>query len=174
MGRHSTDGLDSFDTDWRADHLGAARRSEHPLLIATMRSGWAVMGDTQFLPGYALLLSNVDGAVHLTDLAPTQRAQFLQDMALLGEAVMTVCNGLDPSLRRINYEILGNSDRYLHAHLWPRYGWEDEELLTGPVWNYPADRWTSPRDAYADEHEPLREAIAAELQRVMAGAYALI
>jgi diadenosine tetraphosphate (Ap4A) HIT family hydrolase len=171
MGRHSTDGLDSFDADWRADHRGAAKRGEHPLLLANMRSGWAVMGDTQFLPGYSLLLSRVDDAVHLTDLSRAQRTEFLLDMSLLGEAVMTVCNGLDPSLRRLNYEILGNRDSYLHAHLFPRYGWEHEELLTGAVWRYPADRWTSPRDAYADEHEPLREAISKELQRVMSEAY---
>ena len=172
MGRHSTDGLDSFDTDWRADHRGAAVRGEHPLLLATMRSGWAVMGATQFLPGYAVLMSHVDDAVHLTDLPRGQRAEFLMDLGLLGEAVMTVCNGLDPSLRRLNYEILG-PDHYLHAHVFPRYGWEDEELLSGAVWLYPADRWTSPRDAYADEHEPMREAISKELHRVMTEAYGI-
>jgi diadenosine tetraphosphate (Ap4A) HIT family hydrolase len=140
-------------------------------MLAAMQSGWAVMGDTQFLPGYALLLSNVDGANHLTDLNRAQRADFLFDMGLLGEAVMAVCNSLDPSLRRLNYEILGNTGAYLQAHLFPRYGWEDAELLSRPVWAYPADRWTSPRDAFAEDHEPLREAIAKELARVMSEAY---
>jgi len=92
-------------------------------------------------------------------------------MGLLGEAITAACNGIDPSLRRLNYEILGNTDRYLHAHVFPRYEWEDAELLTGPVWWYPRDRWTSPRDAYAEEHEPLREAITKELHRLMAEAY---
>ena len=169
MGRHSTDGLDSFHTDWRLDPIGTARRGEHPLLLATMRSGWAVMGDTQFLTGYALLLSNVEGASHLTDLTRSQRADFLVDLGLLGEAVMTVCNSLDPSLRRLNYEIPGNRS-YLHAHVFPRYGWE-EELLAQPVWSYPADRWTSPRDAYSYEHEPLRAAIAKELHRIISEPY---
>ena len=59
-------------------------------------------------------------------------------MSLLGEAIMTACNGLDPSLRRLNYEILGNTDRYLHAHVFPRYEWEDEELLTAPGLGLPA------------------------------------
>src|SRR5690606_15810576 len=106
----------------------------------------------------------------------------LVDLGLLGEAVMTVCNGLDPSLRRLNYEILGpyspahssthpGGDPYLHAHVFPRYGWEDAELLSGPVWHYPPDRWTSPRDAYADEHEPMREAISTELHRLMSEEY---
>ena len=141
------------------------------MVLAKMRSGYAVMGDTQFLPGYCVLLSDVDGADHLTDLSRSQRAEFLFDMSLLGEAVMSACNSLDPSLRRINYEILGNTDAYLHAHVFPRYGWEPEELLTGPVWLYPPDRWTSPRDAYSDEHEPLREAITSQLLRVMGEAY---
>jgi diadenosine tetraphosphate (Ap4A) HIT family hydrolase len=118
-----------------------------------------------------VLLSDVDGANHLTDLPRLLRAEFLTDMGLLGEAVMAAANGLDPSLRRINYEVLGNTDAYLHAHVFPRYGWEPEELLVGPVWSYPADRWTSPRDAYSDEHEPLREAITNELMRVMGEAY---
>ena len=81
---------------------------------------------------------------------------------------MAACNGLDPSFRRINYEILGNADQYLHAHVFPRYDWEPEELLLGPVWRYPPDRWTSPRDAYSEEHEPLREAITVHLTAIMA------
>jgi diadenosine tetraphosphate (Ap4A) HIT family hydrolase len=170
MGRHSTDGLDSFDTDWRADRLGTARRGENPLVLAKMRSAYAVMGDTQFLPGYCVLLSDSD-ANHLTDLPRPQRTEFLTDLSLLGEAIMTACNSVDPSLRRLNYEILGNADHSLRAHVFPRYRWEDEELLAGPVWHYPRDRWTSPRDAYAEEHESLREAITSELKRVMADAY---
>ncbi len=110
-------------------------------------------------------------ADHLTDLSRAERIQFLTDLGLLGEAITEACNGLDPSFRRLNYQILGNTDRYLHAHLFPRYGWEDDELLEGPVWHYPPDRWTSPRDAYGEEHEPLREAITTSLMRVMAEAY---
>ena len=48
---------------------------------------------------------------------------------------------------------------------------DEDELLAGPVWHYPRDRWTSPRDAYAEDNEPLREAITAELTRIMADAY---
>jgi diadenosine tetraphosphate (Ap4A) HIT family hydrolase len=170
MGRHSTDGLEAFDIDWRADRLGTARRGENPMVLVKMRSGYAVIGDTQFLPGYCVLLSDSD-ANHLTDLPRAERAEFLLDVSLLGEAVMAACNSVDPSLRRLNYEILGNAERSLHAHIFPRYGWEDEELLAGPVWHYPRDRWTSPRDAYAEEHEPLRESITEHLTRIMADAY---
>ena len=118
-------------------------------------------------------MSDVEGANHLTDLPRSaRRAEFLLDMSLLGEAVMTGCNSIDPSLRRLNYEILGNTDRFLHAHVFPRYEWEDEELLRRRrSGHYPRDRWTSPRDAYAEEHEPLREAITKELHRIMAEVY---
>jgi diadenosine tetraphosphate (Ap4A) HIT family hydrolase len=170
MGRHSTatELGGGLDDDWRADRVGAARRGENPYVIARMPSGWAVVGDTQFLPGYCLLLSDVDDANHLTDLSRPQRAEFLLDMTLLGEAIVAACNGLDPFFRRLNYEILGNTDKRLHAHLFPRYGWEPEELIAGPVWAYPRDRWTSPRDAYSEENEPLREAITLELTRILA------
>src|SRR5689334_8523804 len=154
MGRHSSD----TDIDWRSDRIDSARRGENPMVLAQLRSGYAVIGDTQFLPGYCLLLSDVDGADHLTDLRRPQRADFLLDMSLLGEAVMAACNALDPSLRRVNYEILGNSEHSLHAHV---------------IRRYPADRWTSPRDAYAEEHEPLREAITKELTRLASDAYGI-
>jgi diadenosine tetraphosphate (Ap4A) HIT family hydrolase len=167
VGRHSTTEDDVLG-DWRLDRVGAARRGENPMVLARMRSGWAVIGDTQFLPGYCLLLSDIDGANHLTDLPRADRDEFLADMGTLGEAVAAACTSLDPSFRRINYEILGNTDQYLHAHLFPRYEWEPEELRSGPVWHYPHDRWTSPRDAYAEEHEPLREAITAEIHRLLA------
>lgn len=170
MGRHSSSS-EAVVADWRADRLGAARRGENPLVLARMRSGWAVMGDTQFLPGYCVLLadSGLADVAQLTELSRPARAEFLVDLGLLGEAVTAACNGLDPSFRRLNYEILGNTDTlYLHAHLFPRYGWEPEELLGGPVWHYPPDRWTSPRDAYSDEHEPLRAAITENLTRILA------
>ncbi len=137
------------------------------MVLAKMRSGWAVMGDTQFLPGYCVLLSDVDSANHLSDLPRAIRDEFLSDMGILGEAMVSACIGLDPSLRRINYEILGNVDRDLKAHLFPRYGWEPAELRHGPVWHYPPDRWTSPRDAYSDEHEPLRQALTEALARLL-------
>lgn len=170
MGRHSAQ--PSGGLDWRVDRVGSAQRGENPMVLAKMRSGYAVIGDTQFLPGYCLLLSDVPEVGHLTDLPRPLRAQFLTDMGLLGEAVMTACNSIDPSLSRINYEILGNNNRHsLHAHVFPRYAWEPAELRSRPVWAYPADRFTSPRDAYAEEHEPLRAAIAEELAKILADAY---
>jgi diadenosine tetraphosphate (Ap4A) HIT family hydrolase len=170
VGRHSSAGDDLID-GWRHDRVGSARRGENPMVLARMRSGWAILGDTQFLPGYCLLLSDIDGVNHLTDLDRAARAEFLDDMGLLGEAIVAACNGLDPSFRRINYEILGNADRGLRVHLFPRYGWEPEELAGGAVWRYPHDRWTDPRDAFSEEHQPLREAITTHLTHLLPTAH---
>lgn len=169
MGRHSNS--DDLLTNWRSDRVGAARRGENPMVLARMRSGYAVLGDTQYLPGYCVLLSDAEDADHLTDLDRAARAEFLVDMGLLGEAVMAVCGGSDPAFRRVNYEVLGNTDRYLHAHVHPRYGWEPAEFVTGPVWRYPAEVLHDPAHAADERHDALREALVTYLERVMAEAY---
>ena len=38
--------------------LEAARLGENPTVIARLESGWAVLGDSQLLPGYALRLAD--------------------------------------------------------------------------------------------------------------------
>jgi len=170
MGRHSTTPADELTVDWRSDRVGSARRGENPMLMAKLPSGYVVFGDTQHLPGYCVLLSDVHDADHLTDLTGEQRTQFLADMAMLGDAVFAVCGGRDPAFRRLNYEILGNSLHTLHAHVHARYAWEPKEFRTGPVWRYPLeDRFDARHDPLrspdAEELDDLRQAITAELER---------
>ncbi len=121
--------------NWRIDRIGSALRGENPTVIARMKSGFAVFGDTQFLPGYCVLLA-YPKIFSLNDLSQAERIDFLTDMSLIGDAIMEVCKPI-----RINYEILGNTDNYLHAHIFPRYDHEGEYKYL-PVWNYPKDRWT--------------------------------
>jgi diadenosine tetraphosphate (Ap4A) HIT family hydrolase len=80
-------------------------------------------------------------------------------MADLGEAVERACKEADPAFRRINLEILGNADAFLHAHVWPRYGWESPELLASPVWLYPVEKWRDEATALGHEQVALRAAI---------------
>lgn len=150
---------------WRDDRIGSAERGINPMVIAPMPSGYAVIGDTQFLPGYCVLLASPRVA-QLSDLPLHARGRFLLDMSLLGEAIERVCR--PDGLHRLNYEILGNTDAYLHAHLFPRYGWEPPERRAGPVWLYPRDRWTDGRYSYNDEaHGALRARIGDALQMVL-------
>jgi diadenosine tetraphosphate (Ap4A) HIT family hydrolase len=176
MGRHSPtpdplSGDNILLPDWRADWLASARRGDNPLVMAKLRSGYAVFGDTQHLPGYSLLLSDVDDADHLNDLTPPQQSDFLADMALLGQAVFSACSGWDPAFRRLNYEILGNSLPRLHAHVHARYASEPAEFRLSPVARYSdAERYAPEHDAIdsprAEEFDALREAITKELIRL--------
>lgn len=153
---------------WMRDRIGAAQRGENPLVIARMRSGYAVIGDYQFMPGYCVLLASpqVD---HLSDLPLPERTIYLADMSLLGEAIMGV---VQP--RRMNYEILGNTDTYLHAHVWPRYDWESQEYRGGPVWRYPREQRFAPEHAYSDaQHGELRRRIGEALHALLAAHGAL-
>jgi diadenosine tetraphosphate (Ap4A) HIT family hydrolase len=140
------------------------------MVMARMRSGFAVFGDTQHLPGYSLLLCDDASVNHLTDLNRTRRGEFLLDMTLIGEAIQSVC--AKDGLRRINYEVLGNALEWLHGHVHPRYEWEPPERAEWPVWSYPPEEREGPTVAYqAGLHGALREEIAIELHRRMASAY---
>ena len=153
--------------DWRDDRVGSALRGENPLVMARMRSGFAVIGDTQFLPGYSVLLTDDPSANHLSDLDWPRRKQFLLDLALLGEAVERVCRR--DGLRRMNYEILGNALPVLHGHVFPRYDREPAELVRGPVWRYPRETRNAPEHTYSDEkHGALRARITAALEELIA------
>ncbi|MEU9735154.1 diadenosine tetraphosphate hydrolase [Streptomyces sp. NPDC048002] len=154
-----------MDGDWRSDRIGAALRGGNPTVLRRLDAGFAVIGDVQFLPGYSVLLVDRPGVDRLSDLPRDRRLAFLSDMERLGEAVERACARLDPGFRRVNLEILGNTDPFLHAHVWPRYDWEPAELRSGPVWGYPRDRWRDERFRLGAGHEALREAIGGELDR---------
>ena len=107
-----------------------ARAGKNPTVICKMRSGWLVLGDSQFLAGYCVLLA--DPIVSsLNDMSSNARAIFLEDMVLVGDAVLRCTEAY-----RINYEILGNADPALHAHIFPRYMTEPDERRRAPIWQY--------------------------------------
>ncbi|MGH3542356.1 MAG: hypothetical protein ACRDQI_15975 [Pseudonocardiaceae bacterium] len=146
-------------TDWRRDRVGAALRGANPTVIARVPAGFAVMGDVQWLPGYCVLLTDDPDAQRLSDLPRSARAEYLHSMALLGEAVELACQEADDRFRRVNLEILGNTDSFLHAHVWPRYDWEPAELISRPVWLYPPSRWRDTETALGPQHDTLRASI---------------
>ncbi|MEN8652010.1 diadenosine tetraphosphate hydrolase [Streptomyces sp. 21So2-11] len=153
-------------TDWRTDRIGSALRGENPAVLRRLDAGFAVMGDVQFLPGYSVLLVDQPEVRRLSDLPREKRRSFLSDMDTLGEAVERACGRLDSAFRRVNLEILGNTDGFLHAHVWPRFEWEPPGLAGLPVWLYPRDRWTSEQFALGPQHGPLRGAIGDELDQL--------
>jgi diadenosine tetraphosphate (Ap4A) HIT family hydrolase len=113
-----------------------------------------VLGDVQFLKGYSLLLPD-PVVTDLNKLNQARRATFLEEMAALGDALLAVTNAV-----RINYEILGNTDPALHAHVFPRYSDEPSEVKTRPAWFYD---WDNAPKFELNRDRPLMAAIHAQL-----------
>lgn len=131
--------------------VAQCRSGENPKTICQVSSGWVVIGDVQFLRGYCLLLP--DPVVpHLNAMARADRQVFLDEMAVLGDAVLRVTGAV-----RINYEMLGNLEPALHAHVFPRFDDEAEELRTKPVWSYD---WETAPEFDAERDAGLKAAIA--------------
>ncbi|AMN81103.1 HIT family protein [Pseudomonas azotoformans] len=137
------------------ERVAQARNSTNDKVICRMASGWAVMGDVQFLPGYCLLLPDPVVA-SLNDLDTEARTAYLLDMALLGDAVLQATGAL-----RMNYEILGNSEPELHCHIFPRYASEPDDKRKMPAWFYD---WKNAQPYAESEHGELRKAIAQLLE----------
>lgn len=150
--------------DWKADRIGTARAGTNPTVLARLPQSYAVIGDTQFLPGYCVLLVDDPAIDRLTDLPKPQRLEFLDSMDTLGAAVEAACRALDPTFRRMNYEILGNTFATLHAHLFPRYEWEAEERRGHPVWLYEHEELYAPEHELGPQHDELRARIVRELE----------
>ncbi|TLQ42046.1 HIT family protein [Streptomyces marianii] len=152
--------------DWRKDRIGSALRGENPAVLRKLEAGIAVIGDVQFLPGYSVLLVDDPSVERLSELPKSKRLAFLSDMDKLAEAVERACRRLDPAFRRVNLEILGNTDPFLHAHVWPRFEWEPADLVGRPVWLYPRERWHDEQHVLGPQHDAVRQAIADELDRL--------
>lgn len=43
-------GFCTMGADWREDRIGSALRGENPTVLRRLEAGFAVIGDTQFLP----------------------------------------------------------------------------------------------------------------------------
>jgi diadenosine tetraphosphate (Ap4A) HIT family hydrolase len=101
--------------------------SDNPYLIAELETGYAVLADNQYYRGYTIFLAK-QCVPELHDLPPDVTSRFLEEMALVAEAVF---RAFEP--RKLNYELLGNSVSHLHWHLFPRY--EDDPNSQWPVWS---------------------------------------
>lgn len=136
----------------------AARAGTNPMVIGRVSSGWLVLEDVQFLRGYSLLLP--DPVVSdLNALDENGRSQFLHEMTVLGDALLEVTEAY-----RMNYQILGNLEPALHAHVFPRYLTEPEPYRTSLPQSYEQEyRQSMPFDHERDR--PLMSAIDKAVQR---------
>jgi diadenosine tetraphosphate (Ap4A) HIT family hydrolase len=85
------------------------------------------------------------------------RKVFLYEMSVVGDVVLEVTAAV-----RINYEMLGNVEPALHAHIFPRFEDEPEELRLKPVWLYD---WDNAAKFDASRDREIMQAIAKGLER---------
>ncbi len=152
--------------DWKKDRIGSCERGENPTLMVKMKSGFAVVGDNQFLPGYCVLL-RYPRADSLNELSLEERAEYLLDMSLIGDAIIKVCAPL-----RINYQTLMNQDSYLHTHIEARYEWEPDEYKCRPSYFYPKEKRYIQKYEFTEERfGDLKSKIKETLIKLMGNTY---
>ena len=131
------------------------RAAEYPARVARLPSGWVVMGERQVFAGYCLLLPDPVVA-HLNVLQRLERAQFLADMARLGDAVLAATGAV-----RINYALFGNAEPALHAHVFPRRADEAPGIRSAQPW---ALDWQAAPQFSTAQHGELQGRIASHLE----------
>jgi diadenosine tetraphosphate (Ap4A) HIT family hydrolase len=80
----------------------------------------------------------------------------MRDMVRIGDALLKATNSY-----RINYQVLGNSEPELHAHIFPRHMSEAEDMRRRPAWFYD---WQTAVRYSENEHGHLRLAIREQLR----------
>lgn len=102
------------------------QEGKNPYFVKELETGYVVIGDYQFYKGYTLFLSKIH-TDELHKLKTNFRKKFLEEMSQVAEAVY---HSFEP--RKLNYELLGNTDNHLHWHLFPRY--KDDPDPKRAVW----------------------------------------
>ena len=108
------------------DRIDAIKKGVNPYFVKELTTGYLVLGDYQFYRGYTLFISK-EHAAELHELDTAIRDAFLGEMALVAEAVFLA---FKPD--KLNYELLGNSEKHLHWHLFPRR--KTDPQPEAPVW----------------------------------------
>jgi diadenosine tetraphosphate (Ap4A) HIT family hydrolase len=135
--------------------VSRCRAGDYPPRVAKLPSGWVVMGERQVFAGYCLLLP--DPVVpHLNALVAAERAQFLADMARVGDALLAATGAA-----RINYALFGNVEPALHAHVFPRFADEPIATRTDQPWAFDWSRASEYTEAL---HGELKRRIATALR----------
>lgn len=138
------------------------KRGDDPQLLARMPSGYAVLANQQplALPGCCMLLPDPTPPT-LNAMAPADRARFLADLALIGDAVLAATGA-----EHVNYLILCNQVPALHGHCVPRYAAEDPALrLMDPfaAYDFPLAPRADVLGPHAQLHANLRRELTARL-----------
>lgn len=108
------------------NRIAMIKKGTNPYFVRELETGYVVIGDFQFYKGYTLFLCKTH-VTELHELPHNFRKKFLEEMGFVAEAVYKVFRP-----EKMNYELLGNTDKHCHWHIFPRY--KDDPEPTKPVW----------------------------------------
>lgn len=108
------------------DRIDLIKKNDNKFFVKELVSGYVVLADHQFYKGYTIFLSKIH-TDELHKLKNSTRTQFLREMSIVAEVVY---KAFKP--RKLNYELLGNTDSHLHWHIIPRY--QNEPKPETAIW----------------------------------------
>ncbi len=131
-------------------------KNKNPYFVRELKTGYVVIGDHQFFWGYTLFLSK-DHKKELHELEPDFRKEFLWEMSEVSAAVFRAFHP-----KKLNYELLGNTDSHLHWHIFPRYENDPEPRKT--VWSIDKEmRYAESTRPSTKELEKLKKILGEQL-----------
>lgn len=108
------------------DRITQIRKRINPYFVKELETGYIVIGDYQFFKGYTLFLCKLHVS-ELHELDDEFKKKFLYEMSIVAKAVFETFKP-----RKLNYELLGNSEPHLHWHIIPRH--QDDPIPNKPIW----------------------------------------
>lgn len=115
-----------MDTCLICTSINEIKKGTNSYFVKELKTGYVVLGWHQYFKGYTLFLYK-HHKEELHELDPKEKQLFLSEMAKVAEAAYQVF-----SPQKLNYEMLGNSERHMHWHLFPRYSNDIEPKM--PIW----------------------------------------
>lgn len=141
------------------ERISMIKGGTNPDFVAELETGYVVIGWHQFFYGYSIFFAK-EHKEELHELDGQLKEKFLKEMSQVAEAIFRAFN---PA--KMNYELLGNTDRHLHWHLFPRHA--DDPAPKGPVWRIdPAIRSAETTKPSPEELQELKEKLLTELEKV--------
>ena len=128
------------------DRIQQIKEGFNPYFVKEYETGYAVIADFQYYRGTTIFLCKEDKE-ELFQLEPSFKKKFLEEMSIVAEGVFKAFHP-----KKLNYELLGNSEAHMHWWLIPRY--EDDEEPKLPVW------YGNPKERFNEQEKPSETTLA--------------
>ena len=147
------------------ERIEMIKNNTNPYFVKEFETGYVVLGDNQHFKGYTIFLCK-EHKTELFQLSRADKMKFLEEMSIVAEAVLKSFDA-----EKMNYELLGNGDTYLHWHLFPRRRGDIENYGNngkGPVWWHPMEKmYSDDNRPSANELEEMKSMLSTELDKLL-------